>query len=1422
MRRWAESLIQYNFYIDNMPTDDIKGLDGNQEKRIASKARNTQKTRQAKKLSVQPLLDEINLSFSRTMNKIAFDKHMRRNQNDPMYQDLELPPKPLPPPPPRFGLVETPPHDFTATFASFCFSSLFVKSEVIHALSEIRAESNGILERCIYNVKANKLSFDLQETWAQNVQRIVVKHFMNVGKGWFDMYETSKETYDYGKLKKMLLVACLIMQDSLRFMTMDSLSAFTSMVESYRPDEIIIESVNRVKNVRPGRRGSTRDNWTEGEDTEEEEAKEPQGLFLLDVTRSSDDQEFQFNVSPRNFLAAVIDIFEKGIVQMGDVPQPEKLILPHLFKNQPKHVLASVSLDEPRVQEYKRRLEEAVSFYFPYLDRFLQLFENYLEILQLKPEETVKQLEQKVGGANASDQLKNLANEYFARETSLNGEIPDYITIGAFRISCSDIKRFLALKLHTVGSLILDVIAKRFRDQCTQTLDHFRGIFATLKKRPRNIEELTEMKEFISDIPSKLERLAYDIKSNLHTFEILEEFKYKLYVEDHNIRWKIFGSPLNTMTLMAETEGLLDKDRQRFLEDLLSQQNEFEETLQDLEGIVSSFAQYSDMSKLEEISENVQSVNERIDMSVKAAKLYNNRESLFGKSLTDYSRVQKLVKEFEPFSNLWITAADWARNRVQWIDGPFEKIDAAAMEKQVYGGIKLMHKVTRALREREIEGVLNRAETVLSELEEFGPLVPVIVALRHDGMRDRHWEKVSEAVGTRIWPGMENFKLSNLLELKVTDFTDVIVETGELAAREYLIEKSLQKMKADWEGVEFNVKEKYKATDTYILRGTDEILALFDEHIMTTQTLQFSAYKKPFEQEIEEWSQTLLLASETLDEWLKCQRSWMYLQPIFDSPDIMKQLPSETKRFKSVDTAWRVLMRHTSDSPSALPGCSASGLLEKLRDSNKNLDKVTHGLESYLELKRSQFARFYFLSNDELLEILSETKDPTRVQPFLCKVFENMDKLLFDDTMTATSMFSAEGEKVDFVQPLVTYDKNVETWMNELEHIMRRSVRQVLYKATLDYEKTPRVQWVQQHPGQAVLNGSQIHWTKDVEEAITKKTLRELLNKLNSQLMDLVGLVRNRLEQMQSITVGALIVIDVHAKDVVEKLADENIDSISSFEWISQLRYYWRDDDCWIQCVQTDFPYGYEYLGNTFRLVITPLTDMCYMTLMGAQQLNLGGAPAGPAGTGKTETTKDLAKAVARQCVVFNCSDMMDYIMVGKFFKGLASSGAWCCFDEFNRINIEVLSVIAQQLLVLFGAKAQLNDFSETAEIEFEGSQVVVYPTFNVFITMNPGYAGRTELPDNLKALFRPMAMMVPDYGMIGEIMLYSFGFEKARELSRKMVVTFKLSSEQLSAQDHYDYGMRAVRSVINAAGMLRRLHADMDEQQLLLRALRD
>lgn len=482
---------------------------------------------------------------------------------------------------------------------------------------------------------------------------------------------------------------------------------------------------------------------------------------------------------------------------------------------------------------------------------------------------------------------------------------------------------------------------------------------------------------------------------------------------------------------------------------------------------------------------------------------------------------------------------------------------------------------------------------------------------------------------------------------------------------------------------------------------------------------------------------------------------------------------------------------------------------------------------SDLETKRAGFSRFYFLSNDELLEILSETKDPQLVQPHLKKCFEGIKKVKFEEDMTITEMISSEGEKVPFEIPIDPKGKNIENWMVEMNESMCASVREQMRLALVDYLVTPRPDWMQKWPGQIVLNGSQVYWTSETEQFINEhghEGVNMYYEQLCAQLNDMVTLVRGKLTKMARITIGALAVIDVHARDVMQKMYEKGVSNVRDFDWICQMRFAWeggelesKKGDLYVTMVSSVRPYGYEYLGNSWRLVITPLTDKCYLTLMGALQMSLGGAPAGPAGTGKTETTKDLAKALAKQCVVFNCSDGLDYLAMGKFFKGLASSGAWACFDEFNRIHIEVLSVIAQQIMTLQGAVQR----GEPRCI-FEDTDIKVDPQFAVYITMNPGYAGRTELPDNLAALFRPVAMMVPDYALIGEIMLFAFGFEFGRECANKMVTTFKLCSEQLSSQPHYDYGMRAVKTVIVAAGNLKRAEPEADELVLLLRALQD
>ncbi|CAN0263791.1 unnamed protein product, partial [Ectocarpus sp. 12 AP-2014] len=347
-------------------------------------------------------------------------------------------------------------------------------------------------------------------------------------------------------------------------------------------------------------------------------------------------------------------------------------------------------------------------------------------------------------------------------------------------------------------------------------------------------------------------------------------------------------------------------------------------------------------------------------------------------------------------------------------------------------------------------------------------------------------------------------------------------------------------------------------------------------------------------------------------------------------------------------------------------------------------------------------------------------------------------------------------------------------------------------------------------------------WARGTENALRSENavaeMKEWFDIYVIELTKLIVRIRGNLSKLERKVIVALVTTDVHARDIIDELYDNKVDSLQNFTWQQQLRYYWDMDldDCLIRHSDARVRYGYEYMGATSRLVITPLTDRCWLTLTGSYELKLGAAPAGPAGTGKTETSKDLAKAIGILCVVFNCSDQIDYKMMGKLFRGLAQGGSWVCLDEFNRIDIEVLSVIAQQLLVLREGRLM-----GKPDINFMGVQIAL-KDHHVIITMNPGYAGRTELPDNLAVCFRPVAMMVPNYALIAEIMLFAEGFADAKTLSRKMCKLYILCSEQLSQQPHYDYGLRAVKSVLVMAGSLKRGYPDVDEDLTLIRALVD
>ncbi|KAM3865367.1 dynein axonemal heavy chain 6 [Diretmus argenteus] len=817
---------------------------------------------------------------------------------------------------------------------------------------------------------------------------------------------------------------------------------------------------------------------------------------------------------------------------------------------------------------------------------------------------------------------------------------------------------------------------------------------------------------------------------------------------------------------------------------------------------------------------------------------YTLYQKNFKVDVPKFEALEELSVEVGLKKLLWDSLEEWESLNDGWMQSTLDQLDPEQLSAEVNRYTNTISTLEKGLPPNSVVPSLKgKVETMRQKL-------PVLIDLHNPCLKWQHWEILEAVVGARLT--QEPLSLAMLVELNIFSYGLQLQEVSAQASVEASLETIIKKLEDSWQATEFTVLPHRDSKDVFILGGIDDIQVLLDDSIINVATVASSRYVGPIKARVDKLQTQLALFSQTLEEWVTCQRNWIYLESIFVAPDIKKQLPAEAKMFQKVDKSWKEIMLLVNKMPNCLRAATKPGLLEEFQDNNALLEQVQKCLEAYLESKRVIFPRFCFLSNDELLEILAQTRNPQAVQPHLRKCFDGIARLKFALLPVSSpegvgavlaageqeevyskeilAMVSPEGEEVRLTKGLKARG-NVEDWLGKVEKAMFYSLRRLSKDAIADYQMKSREEWVVAgHPSQVVLTISQMMWCRDVESCLEGDhdhfaALQEFEHTNINRLNALAALVRGHLSTLHRNIITALITIDVHARDIVTDLVRQKVDSSSDFEWQRQLRYYWdRDlDNCVAKMALSTYVYGYEYLGACPRLVITPLTDRCYLCLMGALQLDLGGAPAGPAGTGKTETTKDLAKALAIQCVVFNCSDGLDYKMMGRFFSGLAQSGAWCCFDEFNRIDIEVLSVIAQQLITIRDAKA-----AKLSRFLFEGREIKLVSSCAAFITMNPGYAGRTELPDNLKALFRPIAMMVPNYTLIAEVILYSEGFESSRTLARKMTQMYKLCSEQLSQQDHYDFGMRAVKSVLVMAGSLKRENPHLSEDVVLIRALRD
>ncbi|KAM9818029.1 dynein heavy chain domain-containing protein 1 isoform 3-T7 [Syngnathus typhle] len=835
-------------------------------------------------------------------------------------------------------------------------------------------------------------------------------------------------------------------------------------------------------------------------------------------------------------------------------------------------------------------------------------------------------------------------------------------------------------------------------------------------------------------------------------------------------------------------------------------------------------------------------MNLRVEKATSNLELLSKTGEIFVENpvdLSDLTDIPKLTARKE----LWELTALCRQSLHRWNKFLFTELALSQAQEQITQWQQQVAKLAIII--PADDAVLREtAETI----DDLSCRLKILAGFRSPTIKPKHRTTFFRGIGLRQTSD-KNATLAQLIFQPFDLHRELINKICSDAKKENSMEKTFQKIQQAWTdriflphtctGPRCNLAEPQVLAktsssdglcDARIIIGLEFLFTDLEKDLMILTNMHRSRHSVDFRLHVEEWMHILQELEKLLHLFDIYQQEWIFLTNIFQERTLAVQRWDLLAQFRSVDERFKTMMRFNSSHPNVLnlvrpkagmENPHGSNLCQILLDDLSTLNAIAKQMANRLHARCKLFPRLYFLSEMEVVELLSLQPTPVSLLPFVRKFFKGVQWLEVEDTSvtveppdTPTRVFGVFGnlrEHVSFLSP-VEPNRNVLIWLSKFQDQLKFTMEHLLSQCADERKQlernhhqdsndsrghvSPVLDMTLKYPLQCLLVAEEAVWCSELHQALQDSSNVKIsrMKAFNSaQLEDFCQATRDavarsnddgELSKYSMTCLRALVLLRIKHAQQLTQLTHVQCQPALSFEWLSSLKYSISSEDqspnddpkCYVDILGHRLEYGYEYFGpEDFGMVHTPCTDRVILGILLAVKSYRCGFVNGPWSSGKTNTVVHLGKALGRHVVMLNCSPNMKADIFQKMLLGALLTGAWLVLDSVDLLLQSVQASLAQHLEDIYqsfvGWSTKRN---ERGKMLFSGIGTSVSPNYASVLISSSG------ISQSLRFSTRPVTLTCPDNRIIVEILLTSFGFKEAKCLSRRLVSLIGISKDSL------------------------------------------